>query len=110
MEEGLRIAKTEALFRSVNERIAETAERFESEEAEFVCECSDTACIERVEARLDDYEQVRSDGTHFLLVPGHEDTRIERVVGRRRRYAIVEKWHRSVARHVRRFDPRGQPA
>jgi hypothetical protein len=35
--DALRIAQTEALFRDVNERIAETAQRFESGEAEFVC-------------------------------------------------------------------------
>ena len=36
MAEGeLRIAHTEALFRSVNERIAESAERFSADNAEF---------------------------------------------------------------------------
>ena len=39
--EEVRIATTESLFRSVNERIAESAERFEADEAEFVCECDD---------------------------------------------------------------------
>ena len=53
-----RIARTEALFRDVNERIAESAER--------------------VPATLDEYEEVRSDGTHFLLTPGHEVDEVER--------------------------------
>ena len=105
-----RIARTEALFRDVNERVAEAAERFDSDEAEFVCECADPACTERVEAPLDDYERVRANGTHFLLVPGHEDTRVERVVGARRRYAIVEKFERRIAGLVRRMDPRGAAA
>src|SRR5207248_5026775 len=53
-----RIARNEALFREVNERIAESAQRFESHRAEFVCECADQDCTERVEATLDEYERV----------------------------------------------------
>lgn len=110
-ERELRIAHTEALFRDVNERIAESARRFSSDDAEFVCECSDPGCAERVHATMDLYEQVRSDGTHFLLVPGHEDTEVERVVKRpHRRLAIVRKFNEIVARRVRRLDPRAQPA
>ena len=101
-----RIARTEALFRDVNERIAETAERFDVDEAQFVCECADGTCTDRVSAPLDDYERVRADGRHFLLVPGHEDNRQLRVVRARRRYAIVEKVERRIAALVVRLDPR----
>jgi hypothetical protein len=42
-------------------------------------------------------------------VPGHEDTRIERVVENpHRRFAVVEKFNGIVARTVRRLDPRAQ--
>jgi hypothetical protein len=105
-----RIARTESLFRDVNERIAESAERFNSETAEFVCECSDQLCTDRVEATLDEYEDVRAHPTRFLLRPGHEDTRVERVVQRQGRLAVVEKFHATIAELVRRLDPRGQPA
>jgi hypothetical protein len=100
----LRIAHTEALFRDVNERIAESAERYE---AEFVCECSDAECAERIPAALEEYESVRANSTHFLLVPGHEDTRVERVAERpHMRTAVVEKFHVLVASTVRSLDPR----
>jgi hypothetical protein len=103
----MRMAQTEALFRNVNERIAESAERFSADSAEFVCECSDQTCTERVEATLDEYEQVRDDPTHFLLRPGHEDTRVERVLERRGdRHAVVEKFNRIIVRTVRRLNPR----
>lgn len=105
-----RIARTEALFRNVNERIAESAKRFDADEATFVCECADQQCAERVDVTLDEYERARSDGTHFLLSPGHEDTRVERVVERvGRRVAIVKKVNSAVAGMVRRLDPRAQP-
>lgn len=101
------IARAEALFRDVNERIAEVAERFDSDEAAFVCECSDQACTERIDASLDEYELVRSDGTHFLVRPGHEDTRVERLVERRGdRLAIIKKFNAAIAKAVRRADPR----
>lgn len=107
----VRMAHTEALFRDVNERIAESAERFSSDDAMFICECSDQTCTERIGATLDEYEQVREHGDTFMLVPGHEDTSIERVVERpRKRLTIVKKVNEVVARTVRRLDPRAQPA
>ena len=107
----MRIAHTEALFRDVNERIAESAKRFYAQEAEFVCECADPGCTERVHASLDEYEKVRQDGTHFLVVPGHEDARVERVVARpRKQLAIIEKVNTVVARTVRRLNPRTESA
>jgi hypothetical protein len=75
-----------------------------------VCECGEADCTEKVEAPLDVYEAVRSDGTQFLLAPGHEDERLERVVEERLRYEIVRKVNRVVAAHVRRLDPRAGTA
>ena len=109
-ETEVRIARTESLFRNVNERIAESAQRIESEDAAFVCECHDADCTERVEAPIGVYEDVRSDATQFLLAPGHEDGRVERVVAERPRYEIVRKVHRIVVAHVRRLDPRAGTA
>ena len=105
-EPEVRIARTESLFRNVNERIAESARRTESEQAGFVCECGDADCTDKVEAPLGVYQDVRSDGTQFLLARGHEDERVERVVEERPRYEIVRKVNRVVAAHVRRLDPR----
>ena len=105
-----RIARTEALFRAVNERIAEVARRFHSNEVAFVCECSDEACTELIDASLSDYERARAHATHFVMHPGHEDTRVERVVEvRGERLAIVEKFNHAIARAVRRLNPRSEP-
>lgn len=104
--ELVRLATTESIFRNVNERIAESAQRFDAHEAEFVCECDDRSCTHRLEASLDDYERVRGEPTRFLLAPGHEDEAIEKVVERRRRFHVVEKFERTVVETVRRLDPR----
>jgi hypothetical protein len=109
-DEEVRIAKTESLFRDVNERIAESAQGFGSDDAAFVCECADPECTERVEAPLAAYEDVRSRATQFLLAPGHEDERVERVVEKGRRYEVVRKVQRVVAAWARRLDPRAQGA
>lgn len=110
-EREVRIAHTEALFRDVNERIAESAGQFDARDAEFVCECADPACAERVPATLDQYEDVRSESTHFLLAPGHELSEVERVVKRpHKRFVVVEKFNAIVAQIVRRLDPRTQSA
>ena len=69
-----RMAKTESLFRNVNERIAEASERFDAGDngdGEFMCECADPGCAERLEVPLEEYEQVREDATTFVLDPEH---------------------------------------
>ncbi len=104
-----RIAKTESLFRNVNERIAEASERFDAGangEAEFMCECDDPACTERLELPLDEYEQLREDATTFVLDPDHVNPEIEKIVRQGRGYAIVKKVDAAAARIVRQLDPR----
>ena len=101
-----KIARTEALFREVNKRIAETAERFEATETNFVCECGDPRCTHRVGATLAHYERVRSDGDTFLLAPGHEDERVEAVVVWSEGSAVVEKREPIARRLVLELDPR----
>jgi hypothetical protein len=104
-----RMARTEAAFREVNEAIAETASRFEAEEADFICECADPQCAHRVTAELEDYEGVRSEGTHFLLAPGHHEPEVEDVVERTEEFDVVEKVAPPMARIVRRLNPRPDP-
>ncbi|HUQ21642.1 MAG TPA: hypothetical protein VM049_01365 [Gaiellaceae bacterium] len=104
--EGEKLARTESLFREVNERIAESAERFEAHETRFVCECADAACVHRVDATLDEYERIRADGATFLLASGHEDERIEAVVREDGDRSVVAKRHPLVAPIARRLNPR----
>jgi hypothetical protein len=110
MDEKVQRAHTEAVFRDVNERIAETAERFDAQSTEFVCECADPNCAHRVEATLEEYEEVRTDATTFMLVPGHAHGDIERFVADRGRFQVVEKMHGVVRATVKRLDPRAEPA
>jgi hypothetical protein len=109
VSEHERRALNEALFRDVNERIAESAEKFEADTTEFVCECADSSCTERVPATLAEYESVREKSTTFLLAPGHGQPDIEQVVADRGRFQVVEKMQELVRRTVIRLDPRTRP-
>ena len=100
------IARSEAFFRAVNEGIAEASEKFESDEAEFLCECGDAHCTDRLEVPLNEYEAVRKHPTRFIVRRGHVESEIEDVVSNRGRYAIVDKVDRVAARIVRRLNPR----
>jgi hypothetical protein len=101
-----RKARTESAFREVNERIAENARRFEAGETNFICECNDPQCTERVEATLEEYEDVRANGARFLIAPGHTDPTIEQVVARKGAFVVVEKVNAAARALVRRMNPR----
>jgi hypothetical protein len=101
-------ARNEAFFRAVNEGIAEASEKFESTEAEFLCECGDARCTHRIELPLEEYEAVREHPTRFLVRRGHAQPEVEEVVRRRKRYAIVDKVDRVASTIARRLNPRAR--
>ena len=105
-----RLASNEALFREINERVAEVAEHFVEVEStadpvEFTCECGSTTCTEQIALTLDEYEAVRAVSTHFAVIPGHEQPAIERVVERHPNYLVVEKHEEDAEQVARETDP-----
>jgi hypothetical protein len=80
------------VFREVNDRIREVTERFEvSGLIDFICECSRDDCIENVSLAAGEYQGVRSSPKLFVIVPGHETLKVERVVDANERFMLVEK-------------------
>jgi hypothetical protein len=100
-----RLARNEALFREVNERIAEVSSSWGTDRAAAVCECANEGCAETIELAASEYEAVRAHGERFVLRAGHEDPEIERVVERGERFIVVEKMGDG-ARVARDLDPR----
>jgi hypothetical protein len=88
-----RAARNEALFREVNENIARLEERHGTTTAEpvFLCECAKADCTRNLAVEPDVYAGVREHPRRFLVLPGHEDPQLERVVETHRDYLIVEK-------------------
>lgn len=72
----------------MNEAIAETQD---GGQIELICECDDVTCTDRLAVPVDEYEDVREDGSLFLVDPDHVDPGVERVVEARPGYTIVQK-------------------
>jgi hypothetical protein len=102
-----RVAKNEALFRRVNERIEEVNEALAGDSAsDFLCECGDEDCTAPVSLTLAEYEEVRRDPTHFLIAHGHEVADVEEVIRETDRYAVVKKLAGEAERIAVENDPR----
>ena len=79
-------ARNEEVFRRVNEGIEEGAERHHvSTPLPFHCECCDASCMETVPVAPAEYERVLSERYRFIVIPGHEEPSVERVVSELRR-------------------------
>ena len=79
----------------MNERIHDVGEGLQvlpdNGELDFRCECGSPGCDVFVHLLASDYERVRADNDRFVVVPGHEDADIERVVERNEGYFVVDK-------------------
>lgn len=104
-----RIARNEALFRSVNERVRELAgsppTATAPETVPFVCECGIADCAATVQLTIAEYEHVRADPAQFVVTPGHEIPEVEDIVEQHERYDIVRK-HAHEAQIAIDTDPR----
>ena len=99
--------QNEALFREVNERIEDVGTALAPDDVpmEFLCECDDRDCVEKVSATPAEYEAIRAVATHFVVLPGHEDPGVERVVQQTERFLVVEK-EGQAAHEAEESDPR----
>lgn len=87
-----RAARNEALFREVNENIAQLEERSGSTtQPAFICECSSDACTDHVPVDEETYRRVREHPRRFVILPAHVDETLELVVETHPGYLVVEK-------------------
>jgi hypothetical protein len=100
-------AKNEELFRNVNERIETLSQTVAQDDPmmEYLCECDSAGCYERVRATRGEYESVRAEPTHFIVLAGHQDPKVERVTFSNDRFLVVEK-QGAAARDAVETDPR----
>ncbi len=98
-DRAARAATNHALFREVNERVKELNEGFSllTPMSEWICECANDTCLQRIELSADEYQATRKDGTHFVVAPNdqHFWADVERVIERGDRYWVVAKIGRS---------------
>ena len=107
-ERAFRIGLNESVFREVNERLQELADKFElrEEALDLVCECGSIDCDQRIRVSAGDYEQVRAESTRFVVVPGHELPEVEDVVRHGDGFDVVEKRAGIPEAVARKTDPR----
>jgi hypothetical protein len=100
-----RIARNEALFREVNERVKEVTADPTAERIEFLCECGNADCTEAISLDRAEYEHLRSDPLLFGVKPGHAIPDVEDVVAEDERFETVRK-RANEARIALETDPR----
>ena len=87
----VRLAQNQTLFRSVNERVDKVVQRFATDgPIGFVCECADRECGRLIDLPHEEYEAIRQNPTHFLVLRDHVYSEVEIVVDDRDRYVVVE--------------------
>lgn len=107
-EREAQVGKNQALFRQVNERVAQLNESFATFTNTFVliCECGDSGCVTQISIASDAYERVRTDATLFIVAPGHENSEVEDVVDTESAYHVVRKHAGLPSRFAQETDPR----
>jgi hypothetical protein len=98
------LAANEALFRDVNETVAEVATKI-ADQILFLCECADEFCAESISLTREEYERVRAVSEHFIVKPGHFRPDVERIIEQQRDHWLVEKLGEA-AEIAERTDPR----
>jgi hypothetical protein len=91
-----KIARNNALFRSANDEIDTAAEDHGLDDGRpvpFICECSDSRCMQIISLTLTEYRRVRANPRWFAHALGHEESvpGLVHAVERTDRYLLVEK-------------------
>src|SRR5215218_7509969 len=66
-----RVGQNQALYREVNERVKELNEAFDAllPLGEWICECANESCFEKIEMTHEEYEAVRAGERRFFVKP-----------------------------------------
>jgi hypothetical protein len=84
-----RQAANESVHRTMNER-RENAAPTLATSMRCECECFRPECGSSFEITIADYEAVRAEGRHFVVIPGHEGDD-ESIISRTESYFVIEK-------------------
>jgi hypothetical protein len=85
-------ADNQALFREVNDRIAEISNQLGDRgpgALDVLCECSRPDCVSRIALTSEEYDEVRASADTFVVLVGHQDDELEDVVAANERFAVV---------------------
>jgi hypothetical protein len=87
------VRKAEEAFAHANDQIRVSAERYDFDNpVPFLCECSEVTCMQRVPLSLTSYRKARARKRSFIMLPGHHDPHVQRVVAHGDGYVLVESF------------------
>lgn len=90
-----RLKENEIIFREANQNIREYIEEEVGQPdslVPFYCECSKITCRQRINITPNEYKAAHRNERHFIVIPDHEDDRIEKVIRKTADYSVVEKF------------------
>ena len=88
-----RAAQNRELFGEIGDDLRLLSERVDGELAidEFVCECVDSGCSDRVALTVAEYEAVHEMPARFAVRPGHVHADYDEVVDEHDQFTVVAK-------------------
>jgi hypothetical protein len=90
-----RIAKNEAMYRTVNRELEHASEEAGGEPVDRIdvlCECGIDNCEATLDLTIAEYDETHTQPDRFVVAHGHENGLIEQVVTRTERYLVVDKF------------------
>ena len=93
-ERDERIAKNETVLRATNRELEQAVEEEGArldQLIEVLCECGRQGCGGVIRMTVGDYDRAHSQADRFVVLRGHENTEIEKVVEERPGYVVVDK-------------------
>jgi hypothetical protein len=90
-----RIAQNETVFRAANREIEKAEQEAgggANQPIEVLCECGRKGCSGLITSTVAEYQAIHSEDDRFIVLRGHENAAIERVVEDRGNYLVVDKF------------------
>jgi hypothetical protein len=90
-----RIAKNETVFRAVNREIEHAEQEAgggTDQPIEVICECGRPGCSGLISLTIAQYNDVHSQDDRFVVLRGHENPGLEKIVEEQADYLVVDKF------------------
>jgi hypothetical protein len=94
-----RMVENELMFRAANRKVQKQLQQDRRRSAGedttqllFYCECSNLNCRDRIKLTVDEYQSAASGQKEFVIISGHENGAVEKVVRKTDAYTVVEKY------------------
>jgi hypothetical protein len=94
-----RMVENELMFRAANRKVQQRVQKDfsprdipDSTKLHFYCECSNLHCRDRIKLTVSDYQEATLGEKEFVVIPGHQNGAVEKVIKETADYTVVEKY------------------